>query len=378
MALWELDEFQGPRFLGFVRNLPTPPGFLGERWLPNETTFDLEFEYILGAFRRPVMAHVIGWDSEAPLAGRPALGSKVSGELPPIKRKARISEKEIIRFMTPRAGTPDQQTAIDSVYSLAADLQDSVQARIEWLRMQALSEDKVVYNEGGVQFAFDFGIDDTFQIDMTTEQDGAGTSVSSSYSTAWTDLTNADPIADMTTLSNAIQAKTGFRPREVVMSNATLGLILNNAKVRSAIRGTGAPGAILTLNELAVLQSLYDLPQIVTYDVVVQAEDAAGVLSDVRPLATNKIFLVPGGASQIPGQATTTGTTGNPNFGRTLFGPTAESRVLLGTPLAAQAPGIYTATYHKDEPPSEWVKSVAVAFPSMPGANLLGQMKVSA
>ena len=85
MALWELDEFQGPQFLGFVRNVPTPPGFMGQRWLPDQTTFDLEFEYILGAWRRPVMAHVVGWDSEAPIHGRPALGQKVSGELPPIR-----------------------------------------------------------------------------------------------------------------------------------------------------------------------------------------------------------------------------------------------------------------------------------------------------
>lgn len=130
MALWELEEFKPKQFLGFVRSVPQPNTFLGTRWLPNQNVFDLAFEYVLGANRRPVMAHVLGYDSEAPIHGRPGVGAKVSGELPPIKRKSRIGEKEIIRFMAPRAGTPDVQLAIDSVYQGTADLLDAVQARV--------------------------------------------------------------------------------------------------------------------------------------------------------------------------------------------------------------------------------------------------------
>ena len=363
MALWELDEFKPPTFLGFVRSVPTPNAFLGTRWLPDQVIDDLEFEYVLGANRRPVMAHVMGFDSEAPIHGRPGAGASVRGELPPIKRKSKIGEKEIIRFLAPRAGTRDQQAAVDAVFTGTVDLLDAIQARVEWLRMQALSEDKVVYDEAGVKFSFDFGLDDTFQIDMTTETNGAGTSVSADYSTVWTDLTNANPVEDLLKICDTIETKTGRRPVDFVCSRKASNLILGNAKVRDMIRGTGAPSTILTSGEVQTLFDLYNLPAISTYDVVVQNENADGSYSDVRPMAENKSFLLPAGFN-----------VGN----RTLWGPTAESRVLFGTTLSGQAPGIWAETYGTTEPPAEWTKAAAVAFPSMPEANTIGQMKLFA
>lgn len=363
MALWELDQFQGPRFLGFVRNVPTPPAFAGRRWLPDQTVFDLSFEYIMGAQDKPVMAHIMAWDSEAPIHGRPALGRRVQGELPPIKRKAMITEKELIRFLTPRAGSPDVQTAINSVYDLTGTLLDSVQARVEWLRMQALSEDTVVYDEGGMIFSFDFGITNHFQVDLVTQQNGDGDSIASDVGPVWSDTTNATPIADLQYLCDLIEQTKGFRPGEIVMSKKARNYMLNSTITRQMIRGTTAPASILTSAELDVAMSLYSLPPIVTYDVVVRNENEDGTYTDVRPMAENKCFLVP------PSTAT---------FGSTLWGPTAESRPMLGTNLASQAPGILAVTYAQEEPPSEWIKAVGVAFPSIPGADLLGQFKLFA
>ena len=367
MALWELDEFKPPVFLGFVRTVPPPNEFIGTRWLPNETISDLEFEYVLGSFNRPVMAHVMGFDSEAPIHGRPGAGATVRGELPPIKRKKKIGEKEIIRFMAPRAGMPDAQEAIDSVYRDTGALLDSIQARVEWLRMQALSEDKVVYDESGVQFVFDFGLDDDLQIDLSTETDGDGTSVASEFSGPWTDLANSNPILDLQALQARSRAKSGRPLAEIVMSAKASNLLLNNAAIRNMIRGAGAPNTILTRGEVQTLFDLYDLPSIVTYDVVVQAEQEDGTYVDVRPMAENKMFGVPAGFA-APGP----GAPGN----KTLWGPTAEARVLYGTALAGQAPGIWAETYGTTEPPSEWTKAAATAFPSMPEANHIAQMRL--
>lgn len=362
MALWELDEFKPAQFLGFVRSVPAPNAFTGVRYLPNDTVFDLAFEYVLGAFRRPVMAHVMGWDSEAPIHGRRGAGAKVSGELPPIKRKSRIGEKEIARFLTPRANTPDVQIALDQVYIDTADLLDSIQARVEWLRMQALSEDKVLYDEGGVEFAFDFGIDDEFQIDLSgaAAVDGTG-ATDDAFGAKWTDAENSNPVVDLQRICDRIQSKTGRRPRTFVTAQANANLFANNAKMKEMVRGTGAgvPQTMLTPGEVQSLFDQYGLPTIETYDVVIQKENEDGSYSDVRPLATNKGFLLPDGFAA-----------GN----KTLWGPTAESRVLYGTPLAGQAPGIWAETYGTTEPPAEWTKAAAVAFPSIPEANLIGQL----
>ena len=364
-ALYELDELQGPELLGFVRAIEEPNNFLGTNWLPNVTINDLEFEYLLGSTSTPVMATILGWDSEAPLHAKSRPGERVSGELPPIKRKARFGEKTLIRFLQPRAGSADVQTAIDDVLTQTVDLVRSIQARMEWLRLQALSEDKITYNADGVIFEFDYGITDEFQINLVTQQDGDGNSVAADYGPVWTDHANSTPIQDLTTLCDEIEDATGARPVEFVGGTQVLGHLLRSDSVRTMIRGSSAPDAILTVQELQVAFDLYNLPRLTAYNTRVQVENADGSLSEVRPLAANKAFLVPGGGPVLPGHS---------SVGATLWGPTAESRELIGTPLVTQAPGIYAKTYATEDPPEEYVKAAAVAFPSMPGADKLGQM----
>lgn len=357
MALWELEEFQGPAFLGYVRGVPEPEQFAGQNWLPNRVVDDLAFEYIKGVNNRPVMAHVMAYDSEAPIAGRVGLGERVAGELPPIKRKAKFTEKEIIRFLQPRANSADKQAAIDSVYDLTDGLIQGIQARAEWLRLKALSEDTVTYDEGGVKFVFDFGVDQEQQIDLPTKTNGAGTSIPS-LSGAWSNTSVSDPVADLTFLTNLANDKTGTRYEQFVISRKTLGYLQQNEKMRALIRGANSPTAILTREEIENLFAIYDLPSLVTYDVKVTREKPDGTTEQVRPLAEDRGFLVPGGEA----------------VGNTLWGPTAESRSLIGTNLASEAPGIIAVTYATEEPPAEWVKAAAVAFPTMPNVHLLGQM----
>ena len=112
-----------------------------------------------------------------------------------------------------------------------------------------------------------------------------------------------------------------------------------------------------------------DLPAIVTYDVKVRKEADSGTITEVRPLAENKAFLVPGGDPVLPGHS---------SLGATLWGPTAESRILLGTALQNQAPGIIAQTYGTEDPPAEWIKVAATAFPAMPGSDKLGQFTLFA
>lgn len=360
MALYQLDEFKPAQFLGFVRAVPEPTQFTGVNFLPNETVFDLAFEYVLGANRRPVMAHVMGWDSEAPISSRRGKGEKVSGELPPIKRKSRIGEKEIARFLAPRANTPDVQLAIDSVYTGVSDLLDSIQARVEWLRLQALSEDSVVYDEGGVQFEFDFGLVDKHQITLTSSgaTDGTG-GAATGYSKDWADPTS-NWVSDMQRICDTIEDATGRRPAQFVAPRRVQTLWANSDTVKTMLRGTDASTSMLTPGEIASLQDQYGLPTLVPYDTVIQKEEEDGTLTDVRPLATNRGFFLPEGFA---------------GSNKTLWGPTAESRVLYGTPLAGQAPGIWAETYGTTEPPAEWQKAAAVAFPSIPEANLIGQLQ---
>jgi hypothetical protein len=363
MALWELEEFTNPTFLGFIRSIPEPEEFLGgsEGFLPNKTIPTLEYEYILGsggtAAKASVMAHVMGWDSEAPIAGKrtpPGLvPSTVRGELPPIKRKAKLSEKEIIKFKQPRPGTSDKDDVLTYVYDLTVELVSSVQSRLEWLRMQAISEDRVKIDQEGVDVEIDFGIPTTQQYNINTDDN---------LSTWWEDTTNANPVADLDYVCNQYEVDhSGLRPSRMIADTTTKQVLLNNVNLRDLARGPGAPTFRLTEDELNALFSIYELPQLQAYDVTLLEENHDGSYVPVRPFNRRKAVLLP------PTSVT---------LGNTLLGPTAESRSIPGIAYSQYAPGIVGSVYGKDEPPSEWVKVACVGFPTLPGADYVVQMTV--
>lgn len=370
MALFELEEFQGPKFLGFVRAVQDEVTFPGRQFLPDVTVNDLDFEYILGASYRPAMASIISFDSEAPIRGRRGLGTRVSGELPPVKHKAKLSEKEIIKFTQPRANSNDVQQVISGVYQLTADLIQGLNARLEWMRMQALSENVLTYEavdqgEGAVTIEFDFGFRDIMQLNLVTQQDGAGSSIASDVSTVWSDIANADPIADLVYACDLAEETTGLRFERMVLSQKSITYLQKNDAIRELIRGTTGSLQIVSLADLNALFTTYNLPTLIPYDVKVTYDDGDGTMVETRPMAQNKAILLPGGGPILPGFST---------VGATLFGPTAEARRSLTSSLQSQAPGVFAQVYGKDEPPSEWVKACAVSFPSIPGADRVGQM----
>lgn len=358
MALADLEEFSPANLLPFVRMQPVPDTFKAAQWLPDAFINELTFEYIKGVQNKPVMAHVMGYDSEAPIASRQAGGSRVAGELPPIKRKSRMSEKEIIKYLTPRQGTTDQQDAVNSVYISAATLIESIQSRVEWLRIKALSEQTILYNEGGVIFEFDFGLDKTNVFDITTNTNAKGDLIDK-LSGTWANPATSDPVNDLAWICDQAQDKTGRRPAQFVTDRPTINLMKESESLRVLARGeNGLPG-ILTQAEIDSVFSRYELPEVVSYDVFVAKEKEDGTIVDERLLTPGKGFLVP-----------------STPVGETLWGPTAESRALIGTGMQGLMPGVFASTYSTDEPPAEWVKAAAIAFPTMPNAHALVQVKL--
>jgi hypothetical protein len=142
--------------------------------------------------------------------------------------------------------------------------------------MQSLSEDKVTYDEAGVKFVFDFGITDDLQIDLVTQLDGDGTALGTEFDGPWTDPATSNPVKDLQAIVQRGLDLHGRRYKEFVCSKKASNLLLNNAAMKLMIRGSGAPDTVLTPGEVNTLFSLYDLPTVVNYDVVVQSEQADG------------------------------------------------------------------------------------------------------
>ncbi|QOP66158.1 major capsid protein [Arthrobacter phage DanielleIgnace] len=358
MALWDLEEFQPPNLLPFVRMQPTPAEFQAQRWLPFQTTDDLNFEYIKGSRNRTVMAHVMGFDSEAPIAGRQAGGSRVTGELPPIKRKSRIGEKEIIKFLTPRPGSGEAQAAVNQTYRDMVDLINSIFARVEWLSIKALSEPTVMYDEADVIFEFDFGLNKDFLIDGVTKKNANGDTVPG-LGGSWENHATSTPVTDLAQQAQYIRRLTGQYPAEFVIDSDSIEHAKASEELRLLARGeNGLPG-ILTQGEIDSVFARYSIPTLVAYDAFVTREEEDGTLVDEQVLTPGRGFFAP-----------------SRPVGNVLWGPTAESRALIGTALQSQAPGIFVNTYNTNEPVAEWIKAAAVAFPTMPNAHVIGQFKV--
>lgn len=367
MALWELDAFKPPQLLGFVRAAyeVLPQEYQGQTWLPNLTVDDLSFEYLLGANRKQAMATVLSFDAEAPLGQRGGAGERIVGELPPIKRKMRIGEKEIIRFLNPRFGTQDASRAIEQVYNDILDLIVAVQSRVEWMATQVMSEDLLIYDEQGIKFSFDYGINGDFQWNIPNKLDNhsrwgnGATNQTISVGGPWNNPATATYINDLQQICDRVQRTTGQRPTDMWLSLQARNMLVNSAEIKALVRGTAAGVTTLQLST-AEIQSVFDtyqLPTLHTNDVTVTREMPDGSLVDLRTMAVNKAFL----------------TQGRP-VGNFLHGPTAESRVLAGGPLAAAGPGVWANTYATDEPPAEWSKVAAVAFPTAPEMNRVAQM----
>lgn len=112
-----------------------------EELFPSRKTEALEIKMIRGANNLPVSASIHAFDTETEIDQREG-ASHDTAELALIKRKRKLSEKEIIRLESPR-NDAEEREAISRIYNDVDDLQDSVLTRAEAIRGEALSTGKL-------------------------------------------------------------------------------------------------------------------------------------------------------------------------------------------------------------------------------------------
>ena len=113
------------------------------------------------------------------------------------------------------------------IYNDEKRLLDNASITREMLRMQLLTSGAIAFASNGQAISYDFGVP-------------AGNKVTSD----WHDE-DADPIADLNEWADAIQSKTGDRPKAVLMNSDTMRLITKIPAVKNAMyvfaNGTVAP-----------------------------------------------------------------------------------------------------------------------------------------
>lgn len=338
-----LKEFSRKATLTYAR-ARQPRNYLGPTLFPVNTVNELTFEYWKSLNLLPVMASLQAYGAEAQIASRDG-AAKVSGEIPPIKRKINLDERMLIALK--REGAGDVDMVRNQIYNDLDNMIDSVGARIEKMRMDAMAYGQLTLNENGVIMNVDYGVPAGHKETL------AGTAL-------WSDHANATPITDIQEWTDTVVNDSGVRPTRALTSNVVVSHLIQNAQVRTMIYGDLGGSRAVSVNQVNDLLASLDLPQIATYDLQVRVQAEDGTISTIRFFPENRFVLLPGEA-----------------LGDTLMGPTAEA--LLDPEVEArEAAGIYAAVTQETEPPAIWTKAAATSIPTFPMADAVFQAQVLA
>lgn len=330
-----LDIFNQKTILDYTNNRQLTPMF-GESLFPSTKIQQLDFQFLSGGHKAPVIASLSAFDAEAEIGSRE--GSIQAGELGYIKRKMQLKEKDLIALRNPR--TPQEQKYLKGmVYDDIDNLVGGVNARTEKMRMEALSEGKVTINENNLNSVVDYNVPEEHQVTAGTSWDADG----------------ADPIKDLEDWFALLD----YEPTRILTSSKVQTAMVRSKAFAEYFKTAGLLPSKTNLN--VVLQS-FGLPTIVTYDAKYRKQDKSGLYITERYFPEDKLVAF-----------------GDDALGQTVFGPTPEESRLLSTSdvQASSVGNIFTTIYETTQDPiATWEKAAATVLPSFPEAENVLQATV--
>lgn len=308
-------------------------GYMGEVLFPERKTEALEIKMIKGATNLPVSAKIHAFDVEAEIGSREGADQSLQ-DLALIKKKIKLSEKEIIALESPR-NSMEEAEKIKNIFNDVDNLVASVRTRVECMRMEALHTGKIVINENGIKGEIDYGIPNSHKAGKTWK---SGTPTI---------------LEDLDEWVERIVKDTGFTPTRVLTSKALLNTMVRDERIRSAIYGVNS-AKMLTVAELNAFLAQQSLPQVAVYDEMYRTQNAKGGYEAKRFLPEDKFIMMPDG-----------------KLGDTFYGLTAEELELRKNPAVdmSRIGKIVVVQYDTTDPVARWIKAVATAMPSFPYAD---------
>lgn len=215
--------------LDFSQGFNVQRNYTGSRLLPDRKTQYIEAEYsrLAENGNLPTVAMVHGFDTEANIASRVPF-ERVTTEQLLIKEKINLSER--LRRIT--RGLDMQMDSVRRyVFEDVARTAESVVARAEKAKMEALATGKMAISENGVSMEIDFGVPSDQQV-----------------SGKWAP-TDADILGDIDGWVDIAQGK-GQTPTVAITSKKVFSLIQRNAAVQKAIFGVNGAGILPSLAQV--------------------------------------------------------------------------------------------------------------------------------
>lgn len=323
------------------------PPYLGEELFPADKKLGLKLDWIKGAKGLPVVLKPSAFDVGA--VPRTRIGfDKLTAEMPFFKESTYIDEE--LRQQLNMVLETGNQNYIDAVMRRVFDdevrLLEGARARREEMRMMALTTGSIAITANGQHYEYDYGMPENHKINVDT---------------AWSDLTNSDPIEDLRLAMDKIEDDTGIRPSRGVVTRKTWGYLRNNQKIlkSSFVLSNGQVGA---LSDSRLTQYLSDE---LGLELIIYGKryiNDAGTPTQFVPDDTAILF--PAG-----------------DLGATWFGTTPEESDLMGGTVANVSitdVGVAVTTVQKNDPVNVETKVTQICLPSFEAANSVAIIDVTA
>jgi len=192
---------------------------LGDTLAPMETTYETVVKVNVQEVKPFGIGQFRAWDASVPLFKPEVTWTEVLMELVLIDEQERIKEKEWKLLNSPNE--EERRSAGLDLVRRGRILRTRNDRATEWMRWKLLSGTLVVpFSDGAQELPVSSGIAaDHMPV----------------AAVAWSDTTNADPVADIQAYSELLADDIGFYGRHVHMNSKTYNYLIYNAKIRNAI-----------------------------------------------------------------------------------------------------------------------------------------------
>lgn len=311
---------------------------------PIKNVNSLDGKTMIGELGSRVAAHVISYDSRTPEASRRSMSTKYF-DIPKVAQSRRKTEKEILEHAITKA-LRGVDAVVEDYFNDVNFVFDSVQGRIEWMVLTALSTGKlqlsVTNNPMGIvnETVIDFGL-------PTANKKVATTATWSALNAA-----TMTPIADFKAVVKAARAK-GISFSKVLMHPDTFDLITGSTEFQTACKsllvGESQILGMLGVDTVNKVMTNLRIPTIELIETSVGIETKGGVITETNPWSETHVLFIP-----------------SINLGNLYNGPIAEEIEKPDGVIQAKKSNVMVSVQRDFNPVSVLTKAECNVFPSWP------------
>lgn len=254
-TLAQLEAFKNPAFTQTINRVPANLEYIGQRFLPLVSTYDLDF-FETSILERLDMAAIVDPAAELPLTDRDG-GKKIAGEVADIGQQIIVTKKELRAL---KSNNPQERMLMEAqLLGKSATMKKNVDARIEWMRWQALGTGALAYTKAGkVLLNIDFGVPAGNKVTPLIKWDQANATILQDYQAwvaAYKALNGVAPSVFVT--SAAVINKMKADPTVVLNIKGLAGMLITTVELNQFLRDNGLP-PVEAYDESAIIRNPAD------------------------------------------------------------------------------------------------------------------------